>query len=134
VDQELEKYGQAAAFIAVLLRLIYDGPKLNEGLSVVDEATALQTLALVARFAEEAGGESVTADVVQARLHGLAKHTMAASREAAERLARQNGATTCIFFPEIGWVCFHLYQTGAQEHPDQVQLTTKLKRPDLIVS
>jgi hypothetical protein len=117
MDQELEKYGQAAAFIAVLLHLIYDGPK---GPLELDEATALQTLALVARFDQVTGGEPVTADVLQNRLQGLTRHTEVANREAAERLETDDGATHCIFFPFVGWECFHLYQTGAEEHPDQV--------------
>jgi hypothetical protein len=111
MDQELEKYGHVAAFIAVLLRLIYDGPL------ELDKVTALQTLALVARFAETAGGEPVTADALQNRLHGLAEHTKVADREAAVRLATQDGPH-CILFPWIGWECFYLYQTGTR--PDQV--------------
>jgi hypothetical protein len=113
MDQELEKYGHVAAFIAVLLRLIYDGPL------ELDNATALQTLALVARFAETAGGEPVTADALQNRLHGLARHAKVkvADREAAVHLATQDGPH-CIFFPWIGWECFYLHQTGTR--PDQI--------------
>jgi hypothetical protein len=108
MDEFLEKYGTAAVFIGVLLRLIYDGPKLNEETLVLDEPTALELYALVARFAEITQQEPVTADALgerMRRIRAIAEHPKAELRPEFEE------TTVCIFVPPFGRRCFYIYST-----------------------
>jgi hypothetical protein len=108
VDEFFGKYEAAAVFIGVLLRLIYDGPKLNQGSLVLDEATALDLYAVVARFAELTQEEPVTADMLAERLHrvrAIADHSRADVQSELEE------TTVCISVPPFGLRCYHIYTT-----------------------
>jgi len=120
MSDRLERYELAASFIAVILRLIYDGPKLREGPLELDEATTLQTLALVARFAELTGEEPVTAEKLRERLPGViaGEHARVAERHEAHDIEvseEDNSAMWCAYLPTPGgggsWWCHRIYSS-----------------------
>ena len=69
MPDEFQKYAVVAAYIDVLLRRIFEPRNRDPKL---DAVTSLQTLALVARFAELAGGRTVSDSEFEERLKGLA--------------------------------------------------------------
>jgi len=115
MGENLQKYDAAAAFLIVIMRLIYDGPRLASEIPVeVDQSTVLQAIALVARFAELADAEPPTAEEITQRLRGMAtetEHFPVESREEAHRhLTVSHGATVCSYLPPLGWWCHVIYQ------------------------
>jgi hypothetical protein len=122
MSESLEKYDLAASFIAVMLRLIYDGPKSRQGPLVLDEATTLQTVALAARFAEVTGGEPVTAETLRERLRGIAggpskvaEHGEARILESGDDSQGNEGGMWCVYMSWPGggwWWCHRIYKLG----------------------
>jgi hypothetical protein len=109
VGGSLSNYDTAGGFIAVILREIYGGS------ARLDEATSLELLALVARFAERSGDPVPSPAEIAERLKTFGLHKGPERHDELDTVTGFDGlgARHCVYieYPGEGyWHCYFLWK------------------------
>ncbi len=99
MDESLARYELTAAFLIVVLRLVYDGPSLVEGPMEVDLATTTIALALAVRLGHLIRQDPVTADEFDDRLRSAGVATVRSDDAATLEVSGTGQMILCAQLP-----------------------------------